>query len=94
MKIILKIGGNIFFSFCILFSFAFGDPKIKKIETGRCTGSRYCSACTNCSRCNYCGAGGVCGVCSPESFRVKPKPAAKKKAVSKNKRNVVQIKKK
>ena len=55
-------------------------------NTGRCTGSAYCTVCTNCSRCAYCNSGGTCGVCGkkPASYRLKKK---KKKIVKQKKYN-------
>jgi hypothetical protein len=48
------------------------DAKPK--ESGRCTGSAYCSACSNCSRCAHCSNGGSCGVCTSYSPPVRYTP--------------------
>jgi len=61
----------------------------KTLDSGKCTGSAYCTACTNCKYCKHCNNGGACGVCgkrpatrksdyyNPPSSSSRKKPAKK-----------------
>jgi hypothetical protein len=59
--------------------YAFGDPKVKKLSGGTCTGNMNCTACKNCKYCKHCSMkGGSCGVCFSKDTEAKPKTVAPK----------------
>jgi|GEM_PF-4824352 len=50
------------------------------LDSGRCTGSVYCTACTNCKYCKHCKGGGSCGVCGKKIVRKKRKATSRIKS--------------